>query len=366
MRVLLYLGDKQWSGCARAMLASARGLVARGHQITIACCADSRMNALAQNAGLDVVAINSASTAAGGVWDLRKVLHERFVEVVVVTTERDQLIVSSAMRLAERGAVLRRVPSFDPFELQRGGKLALKIATAGLIVTTDRELKTINHAGWSIPASVVPIGVDVSGYDDVQAAPRSAIGAPPHGLLIGCSYNVAGRNRIATVFRTLSLLAPRHPNMHVVVVGPGSLDEELRMHAAAVGVGPVFTFLGEREDELNVLRAADVGWVAAESDSAAYGCLDFMGLHMAVIAERSLLTQHYVADGISGLLLSPGDPSYTASEVAEFLATAEKYTTMGNAGRTRVQRDFTETAMIDAFERAVEAAGDRTKWTTSA
>jgi hypothetical protein len=109
MRVLFYLGDKQWSGCARALLAAARGLNARGHQIIIAGCEGGRLNARAQEAGLEVVAISSAVTAAGGVWDLRKVLHERFVEVVVVTTERDQLIVSSAMRLAERGAVLRRV-----------------------------------------------------------------------------------------------------------------------------------------------------------------------------------------------------------------------------------------------------------------
>lgn len=366
MRVLFYLGDKQWSGCARAILAAARGLSARGHQITVACCIDGRLCALAQEAGLETVAIDTAASAAGGVWDLRKVLHERFVEVVVVTTERDQLIVSSAMRLAERGAVLRRVPSFDRFELQRGGKLALKIATAGLIVTNDRELKAINHAGWPIPASVVPLGVDAASYDSVEPAVRADFGVPPQGLLIACSYNTAGRNRLATVFRTLSLLAPRHPNMHVVVVGPGSLDEELRMHAAALGVAPVFTFLGERDDELRVMRAADVGWVAAEGDDAAFACLDFMGLHMAVIAERSPLTQHYVADGISGLLLSPGDPSYTASEVAEFLAGADKRLTMGNAGRTRVQRDFTHTVMIDAFERAVDAAGDRTKWTTSA
>jgi len=35
---------------------------------------------------------------------------------------------------------------------------------------------------------------------------------------------------------------------------------------------------------------------------------------------------------------------------------------MGNAGRARVQREFSESAMIDGFERAVNAAGDRTKW----
>ena len=32
---------------------------------------------------------------------------------------------------------------------------------------------------------------------------------------------------------------------------------------------------------------------------------------------------------------------------------------MGSAGRARVQRDFPEAAMIDGFERAVTAAGER-------
>ena len=64
------------------------------------------------------------------------------------------------------------------------------------------------------------------------------------------------------------------------------------------------------------------------------------------------------------MLLAPGDPAYTASAVAAFLVGDEKRAAMGNAGRTRVQREFPETAMIDGFERAVNAAGDRTKWAT--
>jgi hypothetical protein len=34
---------------------------------------------------------------------------------------------------------------------------------------------------------------------------------------------------------------------------------------------------------------------------------------------------------------------------------------MGNAGRARVQREFSESAMIDGFDRAVNAAGARVK-----
>lgn len=364
MRVLFYLNDKQWTGCARVTLTAGRGLAARGHQITIACCEGSRLQKMSEAAGIDVVPITDSLTAAGGAWDLRRVLHDRFIEVVVVTTERDQLIVSSAMRLAERGAVLRRVPSFEPLDVQRSGKLALRIATAGLIFSTERELKETRMLGWTIPPVVAPLGVDAAAYDAIEPVPRSEIGAPPHGLLIACTYNAAGRYRIATVFRSVALLAPRHPNMHVVVLGADSLDDDLRMHAAALGVGPVVSFLGEREDELRIMRTADVGWIVAGGDAAVFGCLDFMAFRTAIIAERWPLTQHYLADGITGLLLAPGDPSRTASAIAAFLAGKEKRVAMGNAGRTRVQRDFTETAMIDGFESAVDAAGDRTTWST--
>jgi glycosyltransferase involved in cell wall biosynthesis len=291
------------------------------------------------------------------------VLKERFIEVAVVTRERDQLVVASAMRAAGRGGVLRRVPSFDELEMQRSGRLSLKMAASGVVVTTQSELAALKPPGWAIPPMVAPLGVDVAAYDGVEKVARSAIQAPERGVLIACSYDPSGRYRMGTVFRTLALLAARHANMHVAVFGPGSVDDDLRMHAAALGVGPVMSFLGERDDDLRIMRAADAGWIVAGSDSAAFAALDFMALRVPVIAERTPLSQHYVADGISGMLLSPGDPAYTASGLAPFLTSDDKRAAMGNAGRTRAQRDFTEVAMIDGFERAVNAAGDRTRWT---
>jgi glycosyltransferase involved in cell wall biosynthesis len=364
MRVLFYFGDKEWTGTARAALAGARGLAARGHHLTVACCAGSRLETLAKEAGLETVSINTTGWSASGTLDLRKVLKERFIEVAVVSAERDHLVVASAMRAAGRGGVLRRIPAFDELELQRGGRFALKLASTGVVVSTLGELDHLKTAAaWSMPPAVVPVGVDVTTYDQVGPATRADMRVPQKGVLIACSYDPSGRFRMGTVFRTVALLASRHANMHVVVFGPGSTDDELRMHAAALGVGPVMTFLGQRDDERRIMRASNAGWVVAGSDTASYACLDFMSLRIPVIAERTPLSQHFVADGITGILLAPGDASYTASGVAAFLNGEDKRTAMGNAGRTRVQREFPESAMIDAFERAVHGAGDRTTWT---
>jgi glycosyltransferase involved in cell wall biosynthesis len=89
-----------------------------------------------------------------------------------------------------------------------------------------------------------------------------------------------------------------------------------------------------------------------------------MAARVPVIAERSPLLSHYVPDLIAGVLLPPADPSDTAAAVANFLADNERRIAMGNAGRTRVARDFSEAAMVDGFAAAAEAAADRTQWAT--
>ncbi len=362
MRVLFYFGDKQWSGCARATLDAARGLMSRGHPVTIACCEGTRLEDEARTAEIETVLINASATAAGDAWDLRKVIKDRFVEVVIVSTERDQLIVASARLFADRGAVLRRVPSFDAIELQQGGKLALRMAASGLIVSTDREMQTTKTLGWAIPSAVAPLGVDTATYESIEPARRTDINAPPDGLLIACSYDASGRTRIASLFRTLALLGPRRRNMHAVVFGPDSLDESLRMHASALGVGRYVSFLGDPDDMRPIMRAAHAGWVVSGGDSAAYACLDFMALQTPVIAERTPLAQHYVADGITGKLLASADPAITASAVAAFLSNEDTLAAMGHTAWLRVQREFPDTAMTDGYERAVNAAGDRAHW----
>lgn len=134
------------------------------------------------------------------------------------------------------------------------------------------------------------------------------------------------------------------------------------MHAASVGVGASVRFLGDRDDQLSVLRAADLGWVVADHDDAAYAYLDLMALRVPVIADRTTLAQHYVADGITGQLLPSGDAPATAAAVATLLGHEERRLAIGNAARVRVAREFPERHMVEAFETAIAAARDRSRW----
>ena len=131
--------------------------------------------------------------------------------------------------------------------------------------------------------------------------------------------------------------------------GPASM-------AAALRSLNLISFLGERDDALHVMRGARIGWIVSDSDTAAYGILDLMSLGVPVIASEHSVAERYVLSEITGVLLPPNDAFQTAAVVAELLTAQAQRETMGHAARARVEREFSESAMIDGFERAAATA----------
>lgn len=361
MRSLFYYSGRGWTGEARAFAIAARGLVARGEPVTVVCRPDGDAELGFAHEELDVVTIPVTDSVTRDAWRLRTVLKEKFTEVVFLHTEREQLVASSAMRLAARGAIVRRIPTGCAVSTGRGARLAGRLASVRLLFTTEDER---SRAGAEADGYIAPLGVDLERHDAERAASRSTLGVEPGTKLMVCVADTRARSRITTALRTVGLLAERHPGLRLAIVGSGSDDDDIHMHAAALGVTQLVRFLGQRDDMAAVLAAAEVGWVAADGDDGAFGCLDFMAAGVPVIAERSPYLAHYVPDGIAGVLLPRADPADTAAAVAKFLAEDNQREAMGRAGRNRVAREFTVEAMVDGFAAAASDAGNRAGWST--
>jgi len=368
LRVLFYYSAAEWSGSARAFSAAAVAMAGRGYQCTYVCRADSPVEERLTPGAEHLPDVELSAVPLGGPWmheslRLRQVLLEHYVEVVFVHSEREQLVASLAIRLAERGALVRRLPA--GMKLSRGpeSRLGERLAATGYLFTTEAQTSNGAAPAGAFETVAADVGVSVDAIEQVRPLSLSAIGTGGDQL-IACIYDSSARRRVAALLRAVALLAPRHPGLRLVIVGPGSKDEDLRMHAAALGITEIVTHLGQRPDQQAVLSAADLAWVAAGGDNAAFGYLDLMALRIPVLAERDALSQRYVADGISGVLLPQPDPATMAARLAVLLAHAERRVAMGNAGRARVTRDFSEIGMIEGFERATEIARDRSRWRT--
>ena len=330
---IVFLASPGAAARARVIGLAARGLQARGHETEV-LTADSTL-------------------------ELRRLLRD--VDVCFVHTENELMTAASAAKLGSgRCAVIQRVAPFCTVTAGTGVRLISRISPTGLLFSTQADREAAENFGYKLKAAVAPIGVDPAEHDAAKAASRATLNVPQDSRLIVCVHDGIERAGVLMLLRTVALLAPRHPELHIGVVGAGpSGTDDMRMHAAALGVTPMVTYLGHRDDELAVIRAASFGWIAAEADAAALAALDLMASRIPVLAMRTPLTEHYVADGVTGVLLPAADPTTTAATVADFLSREDSHTAMGNAGRARLQREFSFEGMIKGYEDAIGAAGAR-------
>ncbi|MEO5903354.1 MAG: glycosyltransferase [Gemmatimonadaceae bacterium] len=378
MRILFLHCSREWSGTARAFAVAARGLAARGYNVTFLAephsnveQSASRMATVASKLGGDdpvaprdvapfeVVPFSCEGPWFWAAWRLRHVFRRWDAEVVLVHTEREHIIASMACWLGRSGKVVRRTPSSCQLDMAGKGKFANWLTRTTYLFSSDADANAAVLPRRTDRSAIARLGVDASRYPDRTAVTQDP--KPDDIRYIICVYDPTSRGRAATAIRTVSMVAPRHPYLRLIIFGAGSDSEDLRMQAAALNVINLVSFLGERDDHLTLMRDAELGWVVAEADTAAYGILDLMALGVPVIAAEGSVADVYVANLISGALVPPDDAATAAATVVTLLASEEQRQAMGAAARVRVSRDFPEQAMIDGFEGAITTAAGRTR-----
>jgi glycosyltransferase involved in cell wall biosynthesis len=302
---------------------------------------------------------------------LKRIFRRWDADAVFVSTDREHIIAATACWLSRNGTVVRWTPSGKKLDMGVSGRWAARLTPTSYLFASENDRRMANVPKNAIDTSVAEIGVDVSTYpanggETPDARSSAATGdasvSEPKEVArkyIVCVYDPTSRGRAATAIRTMSMLSPRHPNLRLMIVGPGSDDEDLRMQAAALRVLHLVSFLGERDDVVNLMQDAHLGWVVAEGDTGVYGILDLMALGVPTVASEDGVAQRYIANGISGALYPPDDSASTAAAVAGMLTKEDARETMGKAGRTRVAREFPETATIEGFDRAANTARTR-------
>jgi glycosyltransferase involved in cell wall biosynthesis len=297
---------------------------------------------------------------------LKRIFRRWDADAIFVTTDREHLIAATACWMSSNGSVVRWTPAGKKLEMGVSGRWANRLTRTSYLFASEKDRRIAIIPKNAIESSVAEIGVDVATYPAEDGKPAAVDPEVPGDQkpaealkYIVCVYDPTSRGRAATAIRTMSMLSPRHPNLRLMIVGPGSDDEDLRMQAAALRVLHLVSFLGERDDVVSLMQDAHLGWVVADADTGVYGVLDLMALGIPTVASEDGVAQRYIANGISGTLYPPDDSASTAAAVAGMLNREDARETMGKAARTRVAREFPETQMIEGFDRAANNA--RTK-----
>lgn len=379
MHVLFLHTAREWSGTARLFARAARGISERGAKVTLLVTPDSNVH-LAVSPRRDpnqprhtpipepfeIIPLSTGGWFLSAARRLKKIFRRWDADVLFVTTDHEHLIAAAACWLSRDAAVVRWTPSGQKLDMGFSGRFATRLAKTSFLFATETDRRAANIPKGALESEIAELGIDVANYPTDGAKAPTDEGDPASGekqaeplKYVVCVYDSSARGRAATAIRTISMLSPRHPNLRLIFVGPGSDDEDLRMQAAALRVLHLVSFLGERDDQINLMRDAHLGWVVADGDTGAYGILDLMALAIPTVASEGGVAQRYIAHGISGALYPPDDSATTAATVAGMLTSEDTREAMGKAARVRVAREFPEEQMIEGFDRAANNARTR-------
>jgi glycosyltransferase involved in cell wall biosynthesis len=143
---------------------------------------------------------------------------------------------------------------------------------------------------------------------------------------------------------------PRWQELRLLVVGTGVLLGQLQAEAQQAGLADRVIFTGFQRDVLPFVHAANVFVLPSVQEGLSLSALEAMALGKPVVACRVGGTPEVVADGETGLLVSPGRPEELAAALVRLLMYPEAAERMGALGERRAREMFDLEQMVSRIE----------------
>lgn len=211
---------------------------------------------------------------------------------------------------------------------------------------------------------VVHNAVDVDRFDPARIdrrRARSALGLDGGTLVLAVIGQITPWKGQDDAIRALAAIRDRGADAHLVIVGSAKFVErttrfdnrsyERSLHALAEssGVRDRVSFLGERSDIPEIIRAADVVLVPSWEEPFGRVVVEGMAMGVPVLATSAGGPPEILTDGVEGRLLPPRQPERWATALEELAAEPEARAAMGQSGRERALAHFTPAAHVDAI-----------------
>lgn len=200
------------------------------------------------------------------------------------------------------------------------------------------------------PAKVATVrgAVDLSRFEgpfDTESVRRS-LGIDAGARVAAVVGRLHAGKGLDTALLAVPLILEQEPEARLVIVGGGELASELDAERARLGIAESVIMAGTRDDVPAVLAASDVLVVPSESETAGLTALEAGAARLAVVATRVGGLPEAVDDGVTGLLVPPRDERALARAVLDVLSDPARASAMGDAGRERVEREFSSERLV--------------------
>jgi mannosyltransferase len=219
-----------------------------------------------------------------------------------------------------------------------------------IIATSDVSASYLKRS-----ATVIPHGVDT----DIYAPPpdRAAAFAEarlPGRYAIGCFGRVRAQKGSDVFVDAMCRLLPRYPDFTAVLVGAVVPEQmvfasDLKRRIEAAGLQSRIVILGELEiaEVQRWYQRLTIYAFTSRNEGFGLTLIEAMAAGAALVAARAGAAELVVEDGVTGVLVAPGDADALAAALEPLMRDPDAASAMGARGRARVVETFSLDAEAD-------------------
>lgn len=228
----------------------------------------------------------------------------------------------------------------------------------------DRAVASLAHVEIAISRGLARYLEEVEGFDgesfeivhygiEPDGDPPAYDGGVPKLLCVGRLIPIKGH---IVLLRAFAEARKQLPDLELEIAGRGPLEPALRALARELGVGGAVRFLGHVTPIQSAIEQATVVVVPSMGEGFGMVALEAMERARPVIAAAIGGLGEIVRDGVTGVLVPPGEAEPLTSAIARIAGDPELAREMGEAGRQRAIARFLQVFCTERTELLYEDA----------
>jgi glycosyltransferase involved in cell wall biosynthesis len=349
MKILHVETGRHFYGGPQQVIYLIDGLIERGHECILVCPPDSGIDRAARLNGIPVRNLFCAGDLdLPFAYRLVQYLQKTRPDIVHCHSRRGADVLGGlAASFADIPVVVSR--RVDNAEIRLLAALRYRPFSRIIAISDTVARVLVEHDIDESRIEVIRDAVDTEQFaaDPDCRTVREAFGVSPGDLVIAAAGQLIPRKGHRFLLQAAADLKETHAPFRLIIFGEGYLNNQLRAQAASLGLGDIVQFAGFRDDLDDFMGCIDIfvhpalaeglGVIALKAAAAAVPVVGFAagGLVEAVVHEKT------------GMLVAPEDAAGLRDAIAELIDDDERRRALGEAGRERMQKEFSIATMID-------------------
>jgi glycosyltransferase involved in cell wall biosynthesis len=184
---------------------------------------------------------------------------------------------------------------------------------------------------------------------------RREFDVPDGALLVAAAGQLIPRKGHRFLLQAIAELGANRGDLRVIVFGEGYLHNQLQAQAESLGVADVVTLAGFREDLDDYVGCFDIFVHPALAEGLGVAALKAAAAGVPVVGFSAGGLPEAVAHDETGILVPPEDTGALRDAIATLMDDQSLRTRLGEAGKKRMQNDFSIATMAEKHEALYES-----------